>query len=513
MIFLNGNDLSIFDLEEIVINNSQIGLTSKTIEQLNSGYKFLSKFASGRLIYGINTGFGPMAQFKIDDHKQNELQYNLIRSHASGFGPWLSKVESKAILVARINSLVRGQSGVHPSLITLMVEMSNRNIIPIIPSHGGVGASGDLVQLAHIALAVIGEGEVYYNDKVSSTKDAIKAESLKPFKILLREGIAILNGTSGMTGLAALNLCDMQNALEWMIIFSAMINELMEAFDDHFSAELNNTKKHKGQQEIAEIVRNIIAGSKLIRSRNNHWDKVHSHKFFRDKVQEFYSIRCVPQILGPILDTLYYCKNIVENEINSTSDNPIAIVEADNVFHGGNFHGDYVSLEMDKLKLVATKLAMISERQLNFLVNPDLNKKLPSFLNMQTPGLNFGVQGMQFTATSTTSENQTLSTSSYIHSIPSNNDNQDIVSMGFNAAKIAQKIINNTFEVITIEAIAILQAVTILKIEDKLSSFNQDIYFKLRNIFPSIILDRATYKEQEILKNYLKSNRKNLLKR
>ena len=512
MVLLNGKDLKINDLKQIALNNKPISISSEAINNVKDSFDFLSKFISNKHIYGINTGFGPMAQFKIDDHKQIELQYNLIRSHSTGFGPWLNEAGSKAVLVSRINSLIRGNSGINPDLITLLVNMSNKNILPLIPTHGGVGASGDLVQLAHLALAIIGEGEVYYNGTIVNTSDAFKIEKLKPFNITLREGIAILNGTSAMTGLAALNLTYFKTLLEWMIAFSAIINEIMEAFDDHFSMELNGVKNHNGQQVIASTIRDIISDSTLIRQRDNHWHKDDSKNFFSEKVQEFYSIRCIPQILGPILDTFNYARMVVENELNSTSDNPIVISEANNVFHGGNFHGDYISLEMDKLKLIATKLSMLSERQFNFLVNHNINKKLPSFLNLLTPGLNFGVQGMQFTATSTTSENQTLSTSSYIHSIPNNNDNQDIVSMGFNAANIASKIVDNSFEVVAIEAVAILQAIDYLKISTKLSSFNKNIYEQLRNIFPVIKEDRVTYKEQQTLKEYLKNNELQLIK-
>jgi histidine ammonia-lyase len=512
MILLDGKSLKISTLKQIALDNQLVSISPEAIKNTKGSFDFLSDFSSNKHIYGINTGFGPMAQFKIDDHKQIELQYNLIRSHASGFGPWLNEAGSKAVLVARINSLARGYSGIHPNLITLLVEMSNRNILPLIPTHGGVGASGDLVQLAHLALAAIGEGEVYYKGAIVDTSEALKKENLKPFEISLREGIAILNGTSAMTGLAALNLDSFRNLLQWMIAFSAIINEIMEAFDDHFSIELNGVKNHAGQQTIATIIRDIIADSSLIRQRDNHWHKADSHSFFKEKVQEYYSIRCVPQILGPILDSYSYAVNVVESELNSTSDNPIIISEINNVFHGGNFHGDYISLEMDKLKLIATKLSMLSERQFNFLVNHNLNKKLPSFLNLLTPGLNFGVQGIQFTATSTTSENQTLSTSSYIHSIPNNNDNQDIVSMGFNAANIASKIVENSFEVVAIEAIALLQAIDYLDISQKLSTFNRNIYSQLRNVFPVIKTDRVTYKEQQTLKDYLKNNDLKLIK-
>jgi histidine ammonia-lyase len=375
MLFLDGENIGISDIKDVAVDDKKIAIKSEALIKVSSCYEFLSNFSSDHLIYGINTGFGPMAQFKIDENKQIELQYNLIRSHATGFGPWLDKCGSKAVLVARINSLIRGESGIKPELISLMVEMCNLNIIPLIPSHGGVGASGDLVQLAHLALGIIGEGDVYYKGNVVKASQAFESEKIQPFAISLREGIALLNGTSAMTGLASLNLGYAKIALEWMIIFSSMINEIMEAFDDHFSVELNNTKKHIGQRKVAAAMRDLTEGSQLIRSRTDHWQVEQSHSFFKEKVQEYYSIRCVPQILGPVYDTLQNAILVVENELNSTSDNPITLVSEKNVFHGGNFHGDYISLEMDKLKLVSTKLSMLAERQLNYLLNHNLNLK------------------------------------------------------------------------------------------------------------------------------------------
>ena len=511
MLLLNGYNLTSKELYNLSISESKIGISEEAAVKVSKSFDFLKSVYSDLNLYGINTGLGPMAQVRISDDKLVELQYNLVRSHTSGFPNYLDNSNCKAVFVARLNSLIRGHSSVSRNLINHMVNMYNNEIIPCIPIHGGVGASGDLVQLAHLALAVIGEGTVYFKGRQMLASEAYTNAQLQPSKLVLREGLALINGTSAMTGVGALNIVNATTALEWMLIFSVMINEAMEAFDDHFSAELNAAKKHFGQQEVARLARKILKGSKLIRARNNHWDKEESNDFFKEKVQEYYSLRCIPQILGPVYDTLSNAASVIENELNSTSDNPIIDFESENIFHGGNFHGDYISLEMDKLKLVMTRLSMLSERQLNYLLNNRLNGKLPSFINLQTLGLNFGLQGLQFTATSTTSENQTLSTSSYIHSISSNNDNQDIVSMGFNAACIAARIIDNTFEVIAIEAVAVLQAIDALSVKDRLSDYNLKVYDELRKIFPVITNDRSTSLELEALKNYLKQNGKRLI--
>ena len=230
-------------------------------------------------------------------------------------------------------------------------------------------------------------------------------------------------------------------------------------------------------------------------------------RYSKHKVQEYYSLRCVPQVLGPVLDTIYYTNHVLMNEVNSTSDNPIIDGEHHNVYHGGNFHGDYVALEMDKLKIAITKLSMLAERQLNYLMNPKLNEKLPPFVNLGKLGLNLGMQGVQFTAVSTVAENQTLSFPMYIHSITNNNDNQDIVSMGTNAALIAKKIIDNSYQVLAIEMISILQAIDYLEIKDRLSSYSLSKYMDLRQIVPKFTEDTIKYKDIQNIEQYIMENK------
>lgn len=506
---ISGNkEMSIKDFYEIVFNNKEIEIEKEVIDRVNKSFYFLEKFSKDKIIYGINTGFGPMAQYKIDDIDKSQLQYNLIRSHASGTGKIISKKCIKASMLVRLNTLCIGNSGVNESVIHLLKNLINKNILPLIYEHGGVGASGDLVQLAHIALALIGEGNVYNINKKEETKIVFEKENLKPMDIKLREGLALMNGTSVMTGIGLVNIIYAKRLLDWMIFCSSIINEIVSSFDDHFSFELNQTKKHIGQREIAKKMRKILVDSKLIRKRNKFLYTVEANgkSFFEDKIQEYYSLRCVPQILGPILDTLNYCENILINELNSTTDNPITDINNQEVYHGGNFHGDYVSLEMDKLKIVVAKMTMLSERQLNFLLNPKLNHILPPFMNLGKLGLNFGMQGAQFTATSTTAENQMLSNPMYIHSIPNNNDNQDIVSMGANAALITNKVINNAYEVISVEITTIIKAIEYLKIEKKISTKNQIIYNKIKKIVPNFEEDNIIYEHLNEMKKYIMEN-------
>ena len=493
---------------DIVINNDKIIINNSSLDKIENCYNFLKDFSKNKIIYGINTGFGPMAQYKIDAQSINKLQYNLIRSHSSGTGNPISEKCIKASMLARLNTLCLGNSAVSKDVVVLLKNLINKNILPVIYEHGGVGASGDLVQLAHIALCLIGEGDVYYNSQIKKTKIVFKKEKLKPINLKLRDGLALMNGTSVMTGIGLINIIYAKRLLDWILICSSAINEIVSSYDDHFSFELNQSKKHFGQREIAKRMRNFLKNSKLIRKREEFlYDKEANGKsYFKDKIQEYYSLRCVPQILGPALDTINNCESILLEEINSVNDNPIIDPLTKQVYHGGNFHGDYVSLEMDKLKLIVTKITILSERQLNFLLNPKLNNILPPFVNLGKIGLNFGMQGAQFTATSTTAENQMLSNSMYVHSIPNNNDNQDIVSMGTNSSLICNKVINNAYEVLAIELIAIIQSIAFLKIDKKTCSKTKSIYDKIRNIVPEFKEDKTIHIYINKVKNYIINN-------
>lgn len=497
--------LTIADFSSIIFNNEKIELDDLLVDRVNKSFNFLQSFSKNKVIYGVNTGFGPMAQYRIQPKDQLQLQYNLIRSHASGTGNALSPVHVKAAILARLNTLALGKSGINNSVINLMKELINRDITPLIFAHGGVGASGDLVQLAHLALILIGEGEVFYKGERKATKEVFEMEGLQPIDVKIREGLALMNGTSVMTGIGIVNVLLADKLVEWSLQASCMINEIVQAYDDHLSTELNNAKLHNGQQIIAKKMRDHLQNSQLIRNRQEHlYSGENTEEVFKEKVQEYYSIRCVPQILGPIYDTVLNVREVLEKEINSANDNPIIDTETQQVYHGGNFHGDYVSLEMDKLKLVVTKVSMLAERQLNYLLNAKINEILPPFVNLGKLGFNFGMQGVQFTATSTTAENQALSTSMYIHSIPNNNDNQDIVSMGTNAAVICGNVIENTFQVLAIELITLVQAIDALQIQDKLSSASQKSYQKIREIVPVFSQDQVMYPFVEQVKEFLK---------
>ena len=493
-------------IRDILYRGRLLELDVSAQEAIAQCHDFLRKFSDDKIIYGINTGFGPMAQWRIDDRHLRELQYNIIRSHASGMGEPLDDFFVRAGMIARVGSLAQGKSGVHPELVELLVEFINRGIYPYIPRHGSVGASGDLVQLAHMALCMTGEGKVHYHGVWRPTREVMEECGLQPIHIHIREGLSCTNGTSIMTGISAVNQLQAEHLLHWATIAAVWMNEIAGSYDDWMAAPLQECRRHRGQIAVAAQMRELSKGSKRMQKRYAESELATTEDgVFKNKVQAYYSLRCTPQILGPIYDTLAYSRQVIEEELNAASDNPIVDPATENVYHGGNFHGDYISLEADKMKIAMVRLAMISERQLNYLCHDRINGILPPFLNMGTLGLNYGIQACQFTATSTTAECQTLAMPNYVHSIPNNNDNQDIVSMGTNSAELCAQVIDNCYQVLAILFLSMAQAVDCLHIEDQLAPATRAQYDAIRAITPTIIEDKPFYEELAKIENYLRN--------
>lgn len=511
-----GKMLHLSDVEKILFGDEQIELKEQMLQEIDECYRFLVHFASDKVIYGINTGFGPMAQYRVDDNDLKALQYNIIRSHATGAGDPLPVICVRAAMIARMQTFAQARSGVHTEVVALLAEMLNRHITPVVPRHGSVGASGDLVQLAHIALAMIGEGEVFVPDETGHmvrrpTAEVFAREKLTPLNVYQREGLAITNGTAVMTGIGLVNLIEADRLLNYAVLTSVLMNEIASSYDDFLAAELNEMKLHVGQRMIAAAMRDAAAGSQRLLKREIELYHRHTEKEFTHKVQPYYSLRCTPQILGPVFDTIRRAEQVLVDELNSVDDNPVVDPVSQNVYHGGNFHGDYVSFEMDKVKIALTKLTMLVERQLNYLFHDRINGILPPFVNLGKLGLNYGLQAAQFTATSTTAECQTLSNPMYVHSIPNNNDNQDIVSMGTNSASLCSAVVENSYQVMAIHLMALAQAVDCLKIADQLAPATRKLYDEVRELVPVFIEDTPKYEEIARLENYLKTHNPKLV--
>ena len=502
-----GKSICLDDVLRVAVQGESVSVDGKALDAVMHCHQFLKDFSGDKVIYGINTGFGPMAQWRVDDQYLIDLQYNIIRSHACGAGEPLEDPVVKTAMMARLGTILQCRSGVHPEVVTLLVEFINRGIIPFVPRHGSVGASGDLVQLAHIALCLIGEGKVHYKGSWQPTAEVMKANCLHPMKIHIREGLSITNGTSVMTGISVINQMNAEILLDWATLAAVWMNEIAASYDDLMAKEENECRRHEGQQVIARRMRELAAGSRCLLKRE-HALYNHGHvgdKVFGHKVQPYYSLRCVPQILGPVYETLRNARNILEEELNSACDNPIVDPDSQNIYHGGNFHGDYISLEADKVKIAITRLVMTAERQLNYLMHDRINGILPPFLNLGVLGLNYGMQACQFTTTSTTAECQTLSMPNYVHSIPNNNDNQDIVSMGTNSALLCRQVIDNAYQVMAIHLIALTQATDCLKIADRLSETSRTVYENVRELVPLFVEDTPFYEEiaevEKLLRN------------
>ena len=495
--------LTLREMEQILYNGETIRISEKLRSQVVASYEFLKEFSKDKVIYGINTGFGPMAQWRIEDEHLKELQYNIIRSHSTGAGERLPDICVRAAMLSRLKTFLEGHSGVHVTLIDLLIEFVNRGICPVVPRHGSVGASGDLVQLAHIALAIIGEGEVSYRGEIRPAGEVMAENGLEPLQMHIREGLAVTNGTAVMTGIGTINYLQTERLLGWEILCSVMMNEIASSYDDFMSEVLNGLKFHPGQIRVAELMRSLSEGSKLLRNRKLELFHKSGEQVFKQKVQPYYSLRCVPQILGPVYDTLKNAGQVIEDEVNSVDDNPIVDMASANVIHGGNFHGDYISFEMDKLKIAVTKMTMLAERQMNYLFHDRINGILPPFVNLGVLGLNYGLQASQFTATSTTAESQTLSNPMYVHSIPNNNDNQDIVSMGTNSALICRTVVENCSQVLAIHLMALVQAVDCLDVADKLAPATRKLYDKVRGIVPVFKDDTPKYNEIKALQSLI----------
>lgn len=467
IVVLNGNDLSIADIVAIGVGDKQVALEAEALERCRASRNFLEEeVAAKRVIYGVNTSFGPMCNKIIDDEQIEALQVNLIRSHAAGLGDPLKDYIAIAVMVVRLNTLVKGFSGVRIELLEHMQWMINERIAAYIPECGSVGASGDLIHLAHLALSIIGEGQIYYQGELRPAADVYQQFGKEPMRLSFKEGIALMNGTSAMTALAAFALFGAQKLLNISCVTGAFAIEIFGGIDDAFDEDLHLVKPHEGQLEIADTIRKLYQGSGNITLRSQMHDLIRQQKadgpVFETSinVQDVYSVRCTPQVLAPVAEAIRQAAKVVETEANSSNDNPIVIPEKKKVIHGGNFHGQSIGFVMDMLCMAIATLCNLSERRTNKYLDHNLNEGLPEFLIPGTLGLTMGFMGAQYLATSTTAENRQLANPVSTNSISCNASNQDVVSMGTVAARKAFKSVSNAKHIVTLEILADLQALS-----------------------------------------------------
>ncbi len=494
-LLIDGSHLKIKDIQNLARNPGiKVALTPQAKINVARSFAFVHKEMQTKVTYGVNTGFGPMASYILGHEDLVDLQYNLIRSHAMGMGEPLPNPFVLATMIVRLNTLAKGYSGVSIELLETLQALINARIIPIVPEHGSVGTSGDLVQLAHIGLALIGEGDVVYKGIRMQAHKALQQAKIRAHTLKPKEGLSLINGTSCMAGIAALLCGDAETLINRAVQNGVLANELVFGFSDSTSEVLQAVRPHAGQVAIAATMRSLLKTSKRQRDRKQFQSKnsikPHSH-VIDESVQEVYSLRCIPQILGPVFDTWKQVCKDVEVEINSVTDNPIVDITHKVFLHGGNFHGDYIAAAMDKLKMVMVKLGLLSERRTNFFLNPNINHGFPPFMNLKKPGLTLGLQGLQFVSTSTAADNQSLAYPHYLHSISTNGDNQDVVSMGTDCALFCAKVIENAFVIVAIETITLVQGVDVVGAVKTFSKTSQALYKAVRSVHKAIIDDRA----------------------
>ncbi|MBU1343528.1 MAG: aromatic amino acid ammonia-lyase [Proteobacteria bacterium] len=505
VIVLTGNDLSYKDIVAIGIGDKRVELDDRALEKCRKSRDFLeASIKQKKIIYGVNTSFGPMCNKIINDRDIETLQNNLIVSHSAGLGSPILPYIALGILAVRLNTLVKGHSGVRVRLLELIRDMINNDLAPYIPECGSVGASGDLIHLAHMSLAIIGKGKVYLKRQLTTAEQALEKTGLSPLKLSYKEGLALMNGTAAMTAISAFTLFGANKLLNIACINAAFAIEIFGGIDDAFDEDLHKVKPHPGQIDISDRIKKLYEGTENITRREHLHDRIRNQNHcdipvFETtiNVQDVYSIRCTPQILAPVKEAFDYAVKTIETEANSTNDNPIIIAEKKKILHGGNFHGQSVSFAMDILCIAMSTLCNLSERRTNKLLDKNLNEGLPEHLIPGEPGLTMGFMGAQYLATSSTAENRNLANPMSVNSISCNATNQDVVSMGTIAARKAFRLVSNAKHIITLETLADLQALS-FKNTDKLGYGTRKIYDILNKDFD--VYDNSTIFHDSLVK-------------
>ena len=488
---INGNDLTLEAVREVagMGDRRPVLLAPDAREAVASARAVVDAVvANNQLAYAITTGVGQLSDVRIAGDQIRELQVNLVRSHAAGVGEPLSIAETRAMMLLRANSLAKGCSGVRPVVIDTLCEFLNRGVTPMVPSQGSVGASGDLAPLAHLALALIGEGECVDDQGARfAAAEALKQAQIKPLVLEAKETISLINGTQGMLAVGTLALLAAEILVDTADVLGALCCDALKGTDVAFDERIHKARPHIGQLKSAANLRRVLEGSQI---RESHRDC--------GKVQDAYSLRCIPQVHGAARDTLAHCRDVFEVEVNSAVDNPLVFVrdarhaEGD-IISGGNFHGQPLAFALDFLAIALTALAGISERRLERLVNPALNEGLPPFLAAGA-GLNSGFMLPQVTAASLVSENKVLAHPASADSITTSGNKEDYVSMGMTAAMKLTRIVANTRNVLAIEAMAVAQALDFLA-PLKTSKRGQAAHAAIRAVCPTMVKDRVMYQD------------------
>jgi histidine ammonia-lyase len=475
-ITLDGRSLTIADVVRIAREpDTRARVDATARDELIASRRLVERaIASGQTIYGINTGFGKLANVRIAPDNLDRLQVNLIRSHAAGVGAPLPAAIVRAVMLLRANVLLRPTSGVRPALVDALVGMLNAGIIPLVPEQGSVGASGDLAPLSHIALALIGEGEILGPNGAAPVSPALASAGLGPFHFAPKEGLAFINGTQAQTAMLALLVHDAEVLWRTAVGAAAMSLEALRGTPAPLDSRIHEARPHHGQLQAAALMRRLLADSQIRES----------HREDDPRVQDAYSLRCAPQVLGAVADAIRFARETVTIELNASTDNPLVFPDGD-VISGGNFHGQPVAQALDFLATSLTTLQAISERRVERLVNPDLSQGLPAFLTAD-PGLSSGFMMVQISAASLVAESRTLAMPASIGSIPTDANQEDFVPMGMGAAYKTLRILANAQRVVASELLCAAQGLEYLK-PLRPGAGVEELYGRLRGLTPAIL--------------------------
>lgn len=491
-ISLTGSSLTSSEVVRVARQGATVELSEESIEHVRVASSFVHKIVQdGAPVYGINTGFGSLCNARIGAQDLARLQENLIMSHAVGVGRCFGEDEARATMLVRANTLASGHSGVRLEVEQLLLELLNKHVYPMIPSQGSLGASGDLAPLASLALVLIGRGTAKVNGEMLQGQAILDAIGARPVVLEAKEGLALINGTAVMTGVAALVFADARSLLRAANLAAAMTMEALHARLEPFDERIHDLRRHAGQGAVAKDILSYVAGSKLVGTCN--------------EVQDAYSIRCMPQVHGAVSDTIDFVENVLLNELNAVTDNPLLFPADGDVLSGGNFHGEPIALAMDYLGIALSELANISERRTNRLLNPALNRGLPAFLTRDA-GLNSGLMIAQYTQAALVSENKVLAHPASVDSIPVSADQEDHVSMGTIAARKARSIADNVATVVAIELLAAYQAVELLGGEDKLGQTTGKVFARLKESIPPMDGDRMFIHDIDAVRSLMRRN-------
>lgn len=478
---LYGNRLRLEDVERVAVGEAApvVRLGAAARDRVEAARSFVERLiAEERVVYGLTTGFGALSDVIVPPDRIRELQVNLIRSHAAGIGEPLSEAEVRAVTLLRANVLALGHSGVRPVVIELLAELLNRRIHPVIPARGSVGASGDLAPLSHLALVLLGEGEAFYEGERLPGGEALRRAGLEPLTLEAKEGLALNNGTQVMTGVGILALLAAERAVETAEVAGAMSLEAMRGTPDAFDPLIQSVRPHSGQAESAARLRALLRDSEIRES----------HRYADPRVQDAYSLRCMPQVHGAARQGLAYVRQVLETEANSATDNPLIFPDEEKVLSGGNFHGQIVAQALDLIAMVCADLASISERRLARLVDPQLSG-LPAFLTSE-PGVSSGMMLVQIAAAALTSELKQKAAPASIDSIPTDANKEDHVSMGMGAALKAREAVVLLESVLALELLAAAQGLEFLK-PLRPGAGVEEAYELIRSVVPPLGRDRV----------------------